>query len=37
MQGLYDFIASIQVYKLNWIAYVGQGENCKSGAGADEL
>jgi hypothetical protein len=37
MQGLYDCMLSIQVYKLNWIAYVGQGENCKLGAGADEL
>ena len=37
MQWLYDCILSVQVYKLNSIALVAQGENCTPGAGADEL
>jgi hypothetical protein len=37
MQGLYDFMVSVQVYKLNLIALVGQGENCKLGAAAGAI
>jgi hypothetical protein len=37
MQGLYDVMLSLQVYKRDSVAVTGQGENCKPGVGADEL